>query len=276
MKTQYNNELSIIDTEQKAYLLGLLYADGCITIGKGKKNKAYICRLSLTDKDIIQKLHKAFPFFNYEIFDFGKYGNNQKIQYALRKTSTKLFNDLKKNGLHERKSYQNKDLITLPNLKDHLISHFIRGYFDGDGSINISKKRPNLRRVEICSVTKELLLQFKQHLEKIGINCPIFREKSNLRIQTLYVLEWIKSEDILDLKHFLYNNSTLFIDRKKELFDSFIPIDKKFNNPPCILCNQEGCCVKRTARKMQYGTAYRYKCLNCNKCFTIPSPNKIG
>lgn len=45
----YNRELQIIDTQEKAYLLGLFYADGNIGLNQNQ------CRLelSLEDKDLI-------------------------------------------------------------------------------------------------------------------------------------------------------------------------------------------------------------------------------
>jgi intein-encoded DNA endonuclease-like protein len=39
------------------------------------------------------------------------------------------------NGVYFRKSTENKELLEFPNIEEHLKSHFIRGYFDGDGSV---------------------------------------------------------------------------------------------------------------------------------------------
>jgi DNA-directed RNA polymerase subunit A" len=101
-----------------------------------------------------------------------------------------------------------------------------QGYFDGDGSINISAKRPNLRRIEISSSSYNFLLDIKLTLEKHNVSCPIFREKFNNK-SPFFVLEWINSEDILKIKEFFYKNATIFLNRKKEKFDSFKIIDKK-------------------------------------------------
>lgn len=267
----YNGEFKLIDTEQKAYFLGFAYADGCI--GK-KRGKGKVFRMSLTDKDIIYQLKELFPFFNIDTFDFSKYNKNHNIQYAIRKVDAELYNDLVSHGLVERKSGENKDILKLPEINDRLYSHFIRGYFDGDGSINISKKRPNLRRIEICSSSKYFLLQLKSKLEENKINCPIFREKTDNRISPLYVLEWINSKDILSLRYFFYENSTIFLNRKKDMFDSFRIIDKKDNNPMCPYCSCSS--VKRGTRQMKKGLMYRYNCINCNKKFSIQAQLKQG
>jgi len=198
----YNSEFQKIDTEAKAYFLGLMFADGCIS---NKKNNYQKCiRLSLTDSQIIDDLHVHFPFLNKEEFDFGKYNSNCHIQYGLRKTSVKMFDDLVKSGLFERKSYENKIHLKIPNIDENLIHHFIRGYFDGDGSINISTKRPNGRRLEFCSVSEQLLIDIFSFLKKNNIIFYEIRSKKNSD-QILYSMEACKSSTVLSFYNFLYN-----------------------------------------------------------------------
>lgn len=62
----YNRELQSIDTQEKAYLLGLFYADGNVGINQTQ------CRieLKLEDKELIFHLQKLFPFF-YIHYDRG-------------------------------------------------------------------------------------------------------------------------------------------------------------------------------------------------------------
>ena len=258
---KYKGEFKTIDTEQKAYFLGFAYADGCIS---KKRGKGSVFRMSLADKDIIYQLQNLFPFFDMDTFDYSKYNKNHSRQYAIRKVSTELYNDLVLNGLLEQKSGENSENIKLPLLKEYLWRHFIRGYFDGDGSINISKKRPNLRRIEICSSSKTFLSQLKWLIEAHGINCPIFREKYNNK-SPLYVLEWVNSKDVIDLREFLYKDATLYLNRKKEKFDSFSIIDKKDNNPTCI-CG--GPSFKRGSRQMKHGLVFRFKCTRCGLGFS--------
>ena len=58
MKTKYNSEFQIIDTEEKAYFLGLFYSDGCMSLG----NKITIS-LRDYDKSLLEQLVLIFPFF---------------------------------------------------------------------------------------------------------------------------------------------------------------------------------------------------------------------
>lgn len=260
---EYKNELELINTQEKSYLLGMLYADGCITNNNAVK-------LSLIDKQIIEELHLIFSFFNINEFDFSIYNINSKKQYSLSKKSEKLQLDLISNGLYFKKSTENADKLILPNIEKTLINHFIRGYFDGNGSISIPSKRPNLRRIEICSSSKTLIESFKKYLENQDINCPIYREKVN-KTSTLYLLEWVNSLDTIKLREFLYQNSTIHLNRKKELFDTFKIINKTDNNPICI-CGEN--LIKNGKRKTNKGIMLRYKCEKCNKHMTIPAQIK--
>lgn len=272
----YNGELKEINNEQKAYFLGLMYADGSISINR-RKTSTYIryqVQISLVDEQIIMELLRIFPFFNLQIFDFGKYKKSWSKQFALRKGSKQLFDDLCDHGLLQRKSGENSKFLKMPKLRKDLISHFIRGYFDGDGSINISTKRPNLRRIEICSSSKDYLLQIKSIFINHNINCPIFREKHNNK-SPLYVLEWVNSKDVITLKNFFYKDATIFLQRKKEKFDSFKPIDIKDNNPMCPNCLKKKV-NKAGKRMMKHGLMYRYSCTNCNHKFSIPAQLKQG
>jgi hypothetical protein len=261
----YKNELKIIDSNEKAYLLGLFYSDGCVSIKSGYKVK-----LSLVDEQLIKDLSKIFTFFQQTKFDYGKYNKKQKIQYAIERSLKSLALDLISNGVLPNKSGENFNNLKLPILKESFYSHFIRGYFDGDGSINASTKRPNIRRAEICSVSKDFLIEIKNKLELNKIQCPIFREKKQYGYgwKKLYVLEWVKSQDIFDLREFLYRDSNLHLDRKKELFN-FNLIDKKLNNPICPTCKTHTSTLKGT-RKNKFNIVQKYKCVTCCKMFSFP------
>lgn len=265
---EYKNELQVINTKEKAYFLGLMYADG----GISKENS---CRISLADKQLIDDLYVLFPFFNKGEFDFGKYGRGEKKQYSLAKCNKKLQNDLLDNGIFFNKSGANRNSLQFPKIKKKLIPHFIRGYFDGDGSIYIDPKRPNLRRVEICSSSKGFLLQIVEKMEDNGIDKPSFRERkpspTNGRKISLYVLLWMKSSEVLKIRDFLYYQDTISLRRKKEKFESFEIIPKTINNP---LCSCGEVTHFKGNRVMKSKTMERYKCYTCKKSFSIQAPLK--
>ena len=266
----YQNEFKVIDTKEKAYLIGLFYADGCVTTRNA-------VRISLIDEQLIDDLKILFPFFNKNSYDFSKHNINNQRQYSLSKKSETLHQDFINFGVINNKSQENSELLNLDNIPKEFLSHFIRGYFDGDGSISIPSKRPNLRRVEICSTSLNLMNDFKNVLNEAGINTPIFRKKNLDRNKVLYVLEWVNTQDVLSLREYLYKDNSICLNRKLDLFKSFKPIQKISKNPVCQKCNNFS---RKDGKRYQCGKTYqRYYCLNCKFSFQeliILGSNKIG
>lgn len=116
-----------IDTEAKAYILGFIYADGFV--GDEKINNIVI---SVNDIEIIEFIVKEFKFTG-NIRKTKKGGfENSKSGYSLNFSSKIMASRLREIGLYPNKSLS---ISRIPNINDKLICHFIRGYFDGDGSI---------------------------------------------------------------------------------------------------------------------------------------------
>ena len=251
---EYNNELKTIDTEAKAYLLGMFLADGCITTKNAN-------RLSLVDQQIIDDLHKHFPFFNKGSCDFSKYNESSKVQYSLTKKSKELQDHFIEHGLVANKSTEGSEDIFVKDLSDDLTKHLLRGYFDGNGSISIPTARPNLRRAEFCSSSKKLINQIKDILEKFGLTVSKIKENPNT---ILYVIEWWKNENIVKLKDILYKDATIYLKRKKDIFDSHVIKTALEKYLPCIHCDG-GYMTKEGFRSNKQGKYCRYRCTICKK-----------
>ena len=78
--------------------------------------------------------------------------------------SNKLVSDIEKLGVIENKTL----VLTFPELPTELVHHFIRGYFDGDGSVFLcNDPRPEYDNIylgiNICG-TKEFLEGLTHHL----------------------------------------------------------------------------------------------------------------
>ena len=117
-----------IDSEEKAYWLGFLYADGYISFSENK------IELSLAEKDVhhIEKF-RDFLGINNRIC----YRPSVKA-YRLSFRSDKCKQDLINQGCTPRKSLTLK-FPTSKQVPYELIRHFIRGYFDGDGWFSNTK-----------------------------------------------------------------------------------------------------------------------------------------
>lgn len=92
-------------------------------------------------------------------------------------TSAELCNSLVNLGIGYNKSHFD---LHIPNIPEHLIKHFIRGYFDGDGCITgwLAIEKENLIELDnsfdICGKTESLLTEFMKvfniHNIKINMN----------------------------------------------------------------------------------------------------------
>lgn len=113
-----------IDTEEKAYWLGFIMADGNVSNFSG----GYYLKFSLqkNDVDAIKAFKNAIEFTGTIIHN----RNNIGISIG----SKSIYNDLNRYGIIERKS--GKEIIPFGLIPDELIRHFIRGYFDGDGCVS--------------------------------------------------------------------------------------------------------------------------------------------
>lgn len=178
-----------IDTEDKAYFLGLMYADGSVS-----KNAFY---LKLKDEDIIQEFKKYL-----------KAETNIKIinnQYSLTICRQSMCNDLINQGCYINKTAS----IRFPSLDKKLMRHFIRGFYDGDGSLILNANRSH-NCLNFTSGSLEFLQQLQDNLKDISItNGGISKEKNyevwHLRYggkQVHIILDW------------LYNSSNLYLKRK--------------------------------------------------------------
>lgn len=204
------NYFSLIDTEEKAYFLGLIYADGCISKWK---NQTGVLRITSKDKDILEKFLVSI---NSNSIIYTEFHNKFKKEcFKVRITSSQIFNDLNNLGCIPNKSL----IVKFPtNINSLLMNHFIRGYFDGDGSVSsIQVKNTNWKRLVSSFVGTE---DFIQNLNKeVGSNKKVEVIKGNKNL--LYRIQF-SVNDSLKLYKYMYKDSTVFLNRKKDIFENYI------------------------------------------------------
>lgn len=135
------NYFDVIDNPRKAYFLGLMYADGSIshTLSKNRLKHVMCITLQEDDKSILELFRKELKRDRSLILIKNKnLEYNRKNQYCLSVQSEQLHYSLEKHGCVERKSLILKFPTTVP---EEFMSHFIRGYFDGDGCIWNGKRK---------------------------------------------------------------------------------------------------------------------------------------
>jgi DNA-binding transcriptional regulator WhiA len=212
-----------IDSEEKAYWLGFFYADGYVS---DKKGENYIeLGLSSSDKNHIllfaNCIESNYPIKNRNSSPKYLKKDGQKCESThLKIYNSKLVNDLIKLGCMNKKSWK----ITYPNfIKSEMERHFIRGYFDGDGSVR--KRGPNQYEVSIAG-NYDFINGLKRSIEEKGIKKSYITVRKKDRLASLVISN---NKDCTSFYKLIYENinSKCFLKRKKSILDNITNIEKR-------------------------------------------------
>lgn len=215
-----------IDTEEKAYWLGFLYADGCICEKWGKKPNGERRLKSLTfgialkaeDKEHLCKFAKSLdhenPMFrNKKVHLNGK--EFQSVDYTVG--CTEMAKDLIELGCFPRKSL----ILEFPSeqqVPTHLLKHFIRGYFDGDGSVSIKKNKTcDTLRMSLMG-TEAFIRQLVLYLRLEEKDYSISSRDGNDITVTIH----FNKDATLRIAKEMYSEAKVYLDRKYDLVLPFI------------------------------------------------------
>lgn len=204
-----------IETEEQAYICGLLLADGYVS------DTQVGLRLKESDKALVEKVKN---YFSTEI-QLQK-GNNCFLFVV---SSKQLCHNLMNLGVIKGKTHHE---LNIPEMKPGLIRHFIRGFFDGDGSVFLNKNGIyNSLRCNICSPTEKILSEIHNIFIHNNIKSTINKENRIGKFTTfngkdkivctsdMYRLFIRSKKAVAAFYHFLYDDSTIYLERKKTIFD---------------------------------------------------------
>lgn len=223
------NFFESIDSELKAYLLGFFAADGCLE--RRKDYDSYTLRIGVSIKDahILKLFNKTLADDKISI------GITSENMATFAITSKKLGEDLIALGFTKDKT---KDWSKFPIISKDLIPHFIRGLFDGDGTVSVDRRHAGgrlsglNRRVGFVSANEGIL---KEIADKTGIAFTIHKCEGKDcvirgRLATFGIhhkCEIFNLDDIRKMHSYLYENATYFFKRKKDKFDlAILDIDE--------------------------------------------------
>lgn len=204
----------IVDTEAKAYWLGFMYADGY----NSEKYGSIQITLMEDDKYILEQFKKDLGYSgNLHLSWSGQKSSyidgrelNAKPRWGLSISSRRLSEDLKRHGCMQAKS----KILQFPEVAvpKELAHHFIRGYFDGDGSICIHKKEKfksfmlygNLDFLigTQVSLVKGAGLRYTKIVPKTGVSMLSYG--GTLQIDRIF--------------NYLYKDATIYLTRKYNKF----------------------------------------------------------
>lgn len=203
-------------TPEMSYVLGFFAADGTMI----KNNRgAHFIEFHITDKDILIRMRKVLNS-NHKI-SIRNRKDEWKLGYRLQIGSKEIFNDLTNLGFIPNKSKK----LLFPNIPSKYLSHFVRGYFDGDGCVYFkkhkAKDRINPRWVfstRFTSGSKEFLVSLHKILKNHGLNKGFIVSKKN-SFDLVF-----SHKDGVALYQLMYNNisNKLLLERKYKIFQKAI------------------------------------------------------
>lgn len=234
------NYFDEIDTQEKAYILGLLYADGCNYMLRN----AVTLALKESDINILKKItgliqpQKPIRFIKKEKKEWSNI-------YQITIQNKHISQRLAELGCMNAKTFK----IKFPEwLNNDLTPHFVRGYFDGDGWVG---------KASICIVST---LNFCNSLskiikEKLNINTYI-RARCPERKNNIRMLEISGGKQTRKFLKWMYKDATIFIERKYNKFLEHLEYEKDLGKTK--LCNIDGCNKKSYSKGYCRKHHYRF------------------
>lgn len=199
-----------------AYVLGFLFADG--SINKRETDViAAVVEKDVSMLDYIKRVTDCHRNYYCRQASIDSSGHIHQRSVMLILSSKLLVVRLKELGLMPRKTYRDDDM---PQMPDEMVPHFIRGYFDGDGSAYVTCQ--GYAMVSLIG-TPKLVTAMRDVLVRLaGMN------SNNVRVTNSSTATWSKviwgaRECIRKFRDFVYpTDCPFFLARKREVLDKWL------------------------------------------------------
>lgn len=200
-----------------AYILGLIYSDGCLSYDNHCHR--FKITISLNDEDLMHEIHQLMTP-QKKLYEY-THPKGRGPSYSVISCNENDIEFLRSKGVTERKSSN----IIFPNIDDEFVHHFVRGYFDGDGSVyfnntstnyNNNKKYYKYINASFTTGSMNFAYQLCSVLRNNGIVSHVLQD-SRVENNSWYV----KIYDRQSLKAFyewIYRDADLYLERKKLKF----------------------------------------------------------
>ncbi len=202
-----------------SYILGFMYADGNMI--KNKRGAHFFAVYS-SDKCLMEQMLKCMKS-EHKLSHRKKFEN---ISYSFQVGSKDMYEDLIKIGLTPNKSKR----MRLPNIPKEYFADFVRGYFDGDGSVWVGQIHKDRKasmytiRATFTSASIKFLSSIHKTLNRLDIKGGAIHVAKNGNYGRLV----FGATDSLKLYKIMYNvGNKLFLNRKKLVFEKFAAVAQR-------------------------------------------------
>ena len=216
------NYFSKINTPDKAYWLGFVYADGFIS---KREQGSPVFGIGLGEPEPLEKIKKAMKSNKkIEVYKKTNGYSDKSMTYRLAFCSKQLVEDLEKWGCVENKTFK----LKFPDfLNEDLVHHFIRGYFDGDGSVFLHIQKTNNKEYVMLGSQftgiKSFLEEMIKHFDFLNKDekCLYQDKRKETDCWTIHLNSNIRA---LKLYHYMYKDcpEDICLSRKRKKFEDFI------------------------------------------------------
>ena len=202
----------VIDSEEKAYVLGWFYSDGCVNV-LGKMR----IQIQAEDRAVLELIKKIMGYTGplYEIPPPKKFPH-RKAQVCLTMNRKRTADKLIELGCTPNKSLT-VSMPTKDQVPPKFFSHFIRGVFDGDGGVRIKKGK----YLEAAITSTNIFLQPLRNylLKRHKIETKHYYRYSYTNTMMMMTTKTDHSRRFLN---WIYKDSHFYLTRKKEIFDKYL------------------------------------------------------
>lgn len=203
-----------------AYFLGWMYSDGCIYSIPTKS--VYQTRIKLQSGDserIVLNLFKN----EFSFREFQEVHKNGKTYIGIYLSGREFYEGMTNLGVLPRKSTENKENLSIPDMEDRFFGYFLRGLLEGDGTFYLRGKTGD-RVILFCS-SQKFLEEIQKRLEILGIDSTItFRKNSSIICLNINKLESLKK-----LLNLVYSDELhMVLERKYSKVQKFLDFYEKY------------------------------------------------
>jgi hypothetical protein len=226
-KIKYKDNFFTSWSPKMAYVLGVIYTDGNLTPGSlrdpSSKTTLLVPRFTVSQKEpeLLKKILSLMEsnsklLFSRERVTKSKKGNKKDIVageiYYFHIHGDKIYDDLMAHGLFPNKSLK----LQFPQVPSNCIRHFIRGCWDGDGSIYV-ENRINKKAASFVSGSKIFIAGILAELEKLGMPKRTIHEIKRKNISYYFRFTGDQCDKLF---HILYDDvpSSQYLERKYNIF----------------------------------------------------------
>lgn len=217
--TKYDVDASFFEKwdEESAYVYGYILADGSLNLSakyNGKRTNKYTLRFKTKDRSLLQQIKESLSSEHPIRKINTRRGDNKRVYHELSIARKALVSDLVDYGVEQNKTHT----ISFPEfLPSDMYRHFIRGFFDGDGSVYRTDK---FVCASFTTQSEAFIDSVNQHLKRmLGTDIRAKHQDS----YGCHSISYYKKKSIRDIYDYMYPGE-IELQRKKQRFEDYLDL----------------------------------------------------